>query len=610
MKKLSLFLLAMACLSSTLYAQKDTVVVKGYYETGGTYGTLNDAIDAAISAGTINNTVFKLNSYELYVLSRSIYLDHGQNLEIVAPKPLRAGDADAETVQNSAPPQIVWTEEGITRSYIIQSYGDIVMKNIWVRYSDVLGGKVSSAITFENQSESEDPEIGDFDGCIFDYNGIGAESAGAFCIKADHYQGTYKNCFWRNNSDNHFRYYGRAVSFPYQSSGWHYDKVFFENCTFTNIGRIVMIEGNEYGTNVQLNHCTILNTVEWVLDTNGWNQNMSVTNSLIVNPDMFGYRAVDVCETDQDYNDFQDGLCDPPNSGLLQLAHADSFGFQVPFTDQDRKLFIGNTAYLYQDWMKAWYNECVWCKEQIRTRNKTALYNPAPMLAEDEIAFIDSTDGAGNKVYNKINVDWATMYDQEPDFIIPATNQESLKIFIEYKWSTAADIDWSYQPKAGFNQVWPLPENLAYNNAVYQTAAMGGLPLGDLNWYPNRLADWEAQREAEWLNINSWLDLGKPYVAGVKRVDNTKPIDYSLDQNYPNPFNPTTNIEFSVPVSGRVSLKVYNNLGQEVTTLYNDFQEAGRYVVTFDGGQLASGNYIYQLKSGDVTITKKFTLMK
>lgn len=229
MKHSLLFLLVMLCFSSMLYAQKDTVSVQGYYESGNQYGTLNDAIDAAIANGTINTTVFKLTPYEIYVLNRSIYLDHGQNLEIVAPKPLRAGEGTAEEVQNSAPPQIVWTEEPIDRGYIIQSYGDVVMKNIWVRYADILGNKVaSSSIVFENQQDANDPEQGDFDGCIFDYAGIGVEAGGAITVKANHFVGNFTNCYFRNLSDNHFQYYGRAVSFPYQSTEWHYDKLLFE----------------------------------------------------------------------------------------------------------------------------------------------------------------------------------------------------------------------------------------------------------------------------------------------------------------------------------------------------------------------------------------------
>lgn len=610
MKQLLLFLLVMVCLSNILYAQKDTVYVKGYYETQGVYGTLNDAIETAKTNGTINNTVFKLNSYELYVLSRSIYIDHGQSLEIVAPKPLRAGDADAETVQNSAPPQIVWTEEEIDRTYIIQSYGDVVMKNIWVRFADILGSKRQTGITFENQNEANDPETGYFENCLFDYAPIGAESAGSITVKADHFEGTFINCFFRNNSDNHFRYYGRAVSFPYQSSGWHYDKLFFENCTFTNLSRIVMQEGNEYSDNVHINHCTLLNSVEWVVQTQGWIRNASITNSIFVNPFMFGYRAYDVCDSNQVYADFENGLCDPPGGGLINgITEVDSFGFTVDFTDLDRKIFIGNNAYLYQDWMLDWYMTCdPWCKERIRTREKILMYNPAPMLGENEIAFIDSVDADGNKVFKTVNVDWATIYDEDPDFIVPATNQDTLKTFIMYKWWNNADIDWSYKPNAAFNQVWPLPENLAYNNTIYQTAAMGGFPLGDLNWYPDKLAAWEAQRGAEWAYINDWLNTGAP--VDVERVDDARPTDYKLGQNYPNPFNPTTNIEYSIPVTGQVSLKVYNSLGQEVATLYNGIQKAGNYVATFDGADLTSGSYIYELKSGDVTITKKFTLMK
>jgi hypothetical protein len=612
MKKLLLSLLVMACLSSTLYAQKDTVYVKGYFESDFTYGTLNDAIETAVAAGTISNTVFKLTPYEQYVLSRGIYLDHGQNLEIVAPAPLRAGDADSATVQNSAPPQILWTEEGIAREYMIQTYGDVTMKNIWVRYSDTQGNKFTTGITFENQNEANDPEVGIFDGCLFDYFSQGPEFGGAVVVKADHFEGTFTNCYWRNGVDVHFRYQGRAIGFPYQSTGWHYDYLLFENCSFTNLSRIIMQEGNEYGSNVHINHCTMLNSIEWPWQSAGWLETASITNSIFVNPYLYGYRPVDVCDEDQDIDDFENGLCDPPGGALINgITEVDSFGFVVPFTDQDRKLFIGNNVYMTQDWMADWFQNCPFALELIRTRRPEEVRQISPMLGQNEIDFIDSTDAEGNKVFKTLNVDWSTIYDVEPDFIVPATNEDTLKIFVEYKWSTNADVDYSYKPAAGFNQTWPLPEDLAYNNAVYQTAAMGGFPLGDLNWYPDQLAAWEAQRDAEWTTINNWLDYGNPDgPSSVKRVDGTTPTDFMLGQNYPNPFNPITHIEYSIPVSGQVSLKVFNSLGQEVATLYDGIQEAGKYVATFNSSELTSGSYIYQLKSGDVTISKKFTLMK
>jgi len=603
MKKLIL-ILSLVILSSFIYAQKkDTVVVPGFYETN-KYGTLNDAIQEAIQKGTINNTVFKLKPYEVYVLSRSIYLDHGQNLELYAPKPGKT--------QESAPPQIVWTEEGIDRQYIIQSYGDVKATNIWFRYADFLGNKVSSSITFENQNDANDPERGEFDGCLFDYAGIGAEAAGAICVKANHFVGKFNNCYWRNNSDNHFRYYGRAVSFPYQSSGWHYDTLFFENCTFTNISRLVMQEGNEYSDNVYINHCTVLNTIEWVFQSAGWIRNAVITNSLFINPYMYGYRAYDVCPSGMTYNDFLAGKCNSPGGGLINgITPVDSFGFKVDFTDFDRKIFIGNIDYAYQDWMLDWYKNSDWSKERIRNREQMLLFNPAPMLGKNEIRFIDSVDANGKKVFKTINVDWQTIYNKDPQFIVPATNLDAAKQFIMYKWWNNADIDWSYEPEAGFKQTWPLPENLAYTDSELLTAAMGGYPLGDLNWFPDKYEQWKAnQRAKEWATINNWLTYGSPNPSSVKELPGALPNNYVLEQNYPNPFNPVTNIKYSIPKAGFVTLKVYNLLGQEVATIFEGNQNAGNYIATFDASNLSSGVYMYRLESENVSITKKLVLIK
>ncbi|OGU30391.1 MAG: hypothetical protein A2057_12075 [Ignavibacteria bacterium GWA2_35_9] len=613
MKQFFLFFLIITC--SILYAQKDTVLVPGFYESGGVapdnYGTLNTAVQTAIDNSTINNTVFKLKSYEVYVLNRSIYIDHGQSIELYADKPLRAGEGTAEEVQSSAPPQIVWTEDqAVDRQYMIQTYGDVKATNIWFRMCDFLNGKVQTAITFENQNEGA--ELGEFDGCLFDYVGIGSEAAGAICVKADHFVGIFKNSYWRNNSDNHFRYYGRAISFPYQSTGWHYDSLLFENCSFTNLGRIVMQEGNEYGDNVHINHCTMVNSLEWVFQSAGWINNASITNSIFLNPSVLGYRALDVCDDDQDYDDFEDGLCDPPGGGLINgITAVDSFGFTVPFTDFDRKIFIGNNAYAFSQYLQDWYKGCGWCMTQIQQRHPEELYNPSPMLGENEIAFIDSMDAGSNKVFKTMNVDWTTIYDQDPQFVVEPTNQDTFLTFVEYKWSTAADVDWSYEPYAAQIQQWPLPENMAYNNAAYQTAAMGSFPLGDLNWWPTQLTTWEAQRDDEWTTINNWLNYGDPNgPSGVREILGVIPDEYALQQNYPNPFNPVTNIQYSVPVSGNVSLNIYNSLGQLVATIFNGDQHAGSYIAEFDASGLASGIYMYQLQSGNVTLTKKLVLMK
>lgn len=88
------------------------------------------------------------------------------------------------------------------------------------------------------------------------------------------------------------------------------------------------------------------------------------------------------------------------------------------------------------------------------------------------------------------------------------------------------------------------------------------------------------------------------------------PTTYGLSQNYPNPFNPTTQIQYSIPQSGYVSLKVYNLLGEEIASLFDGVCNAGIYESTFDGGNFASGIYFYRLQSTNYSVTKKLILLR
>lgn len=87
-------------------------------------------------------------------------------------------------------------------------------------------------------------------------------------------------------------------------------------------------------------------------------------------------------------------------------------------------------------------------------------------------------------------------------------------------------------------------------------------------------------------------------------------LDYSLAQNYPNPFNPTTTISYSLSISSRVSLKVLDILGREVAELVNEQKEAGTHMIKFDASNLTSGIYLYQIKIGDHSETRKLILQK
>ncbi len=88
------------------------------------------------------------------------------------------------------------------------------------------------------------------------------------------------------------------------------------------------------------------------------------------------------------------------------------------------------------------------------------------------------------------------------------------------------------------------------------------------------------------------------------------PDAFRLEQNYPNPFNPVTSIRFSIPAPGRVSLKVYDILGRDITTLVNGHLSSGEHTVTFNSVNLPSGVYFYTLSSGDFTATRRMVTLK
>ena len=92
--------------------------------------------------------------------------------------------------------------------------------------------------------------------------------------------------------------------------------------------------------------------------------------------------------------------------------------------------------------------------------------------------------------------------------------------------------------------------------------------------------------------------------------DNIIVEDFELKQNYPNPFNPSTNISFVIPTSGLVNLKVFNILGNEITTILNDQLFAGEHTVPFNAAGLSSGIYFYSLTVNNFTKTKVMVLLK
>jgi len=113
-------------------------------------------------------------------------------------------------------------------------------------------------------------------------------------------------------------------------------------------------------------------------------------------------------------------------------------------------------------------------------------------------------------------------------------------------------------------------------------------------WLLARLAGWDGQSE----------------IAVTASSDANIPQKMSLLQNYPNPFNPGTTIEFALPQSAFVTLKIYNLLGKEVAMLISEQRSAGIHRFNWNASELASGVYLYRLEAGEVVQVKKLMLMR
>ncbi len=218
-------------------------------------------------------------------------------------------------------------------------------------------------------------------------------------------------------------------------------------------------------------------------------------------------------------------------------------------------------------------------------------------------------DSAGNIVSNPQNYDTLHIVDST---VVPETH-EPFKYFVEQNTKNVdpgiknmkgcdallaqnciniRDQNYGLTPGASVNFhgvsdylafTWPLDYDLSYTNAALENAGTDGKPIGSLQWWP---------------------------VSDGVRSETVNPNAFVLKQNYPNPFNPTTKINYSVPYRGFVTLKVYNILGQEVTTLFSGQLKPGNYVATFDGSKFASGVYIYRLEARGTSISKKLILLK
>jgi hypothetical protein len=387
---------------------------------------------------------------------------------------------------------------------------------------------------------------------------------------------------------------GRRSGGVYDNVGYNTDTVWVENSTHI-FGQGMLYKFRDFPINrVIFNHNTFINIGHSLFETVGYQSNMSVTQNIFINCQTKPYRpGLDYPETD----------LDSLATGIINVRD-----LPEEYEQLDRKILVDlNLAY----WDPRLANIADtansipidgytnWVSQMITMNTRTQA------MFDDDVNYPYLTEG--------------TWYNKLPDFEetenILGEMVDTLKDYsIAIMYLTAGEVlpDWrlvSTGPEDYVVPDWPIPVNLSYNDADLQTAGLGGFPLGDLNWFPTKKAEWLAQRTAEYAIILEALDQGN-MITNIQEVSGSLPREYKLHQNHPNPFNPTTVISYKLPIRSLVTIKVYDVLGREVQTLVNEPQNAGDHSVTFRAGNLPSGMYLYRLQAGDYSAEKKLLLLK
>lgn len=228
---------------------------------------------------------------------------------------------------------------------------------------------------------------------------------------------------------------------------------------------------------------------------------------------------------------------------------------------------------------------------------------------------------------------------------IPAVSEDGQTVVVMWQGPEYAGT-----PGVGDPNVWAAttenPNEIHYTDLYYAYSSDGGQSWSESNLVPGASAQ-NVQETFPYLNATIGTDGANAIVDFVYMVDaipgvslfdgnngasndsywvydqftidNIVSVDnnigtivnsFELEQNYPNPFNPTTQISFTLAEKSTVSLKVFDILGSEVTTLVNEVKEAGKNTINFDASNLSTGMYIYTLKANNFTSSKKMLLLK
>ncbi|MEN8156641.1 MAG: T9SS type A sorting domain-containing protein [Bacteroidota bacterium] len=588
-----MLLLAGVFMFSTMLAQEILVVPPGT-------GTLNDAIDQYGG-----DRIYQLQAGQWYGLTKVIE-NFGYHLQIIGEE---YDDATLPaTIQNGMTPDQAPFDPMITAK------GDVTMKNIYLMGCDLNGtlpGKM-----FVQSTQDADLVI---DNCVLEP------------LSQWHpfkFEGGGNSLFFTNNivaRHGHQISANDGVIFDFDATIGS-DTILIENNTFVSFGMGFLYEGWKHNAhNVTIvNHNTFVHNksqLDWIL----YEKEYYLTNNL-----MFDFMT-------SPYAHHWDAM---PGGDVAkpkpQLIFADTLKASLHGADEtlpsDRIQYIQyNSHFRSQGFYDLIAEMNTFAGDSINKVNLQPLIwdgTTDPKLGDDPAhAFATSREGNLFNHANNTNADFPMWkygnitIDHDPAFVDPAIYAASENLvawmpapsYIHAQGQKSTNYPppnewarWHWDPDGdpSINDTWPL-FNGVYTDAATLTGSVANLPLGDLNWYPDKKAQWERHKDAIFEhmkagNTDKYLKVG---VAPAMAAS-------SLSRVYPNPISSSATIEFTLDSPAHVEIAIINSIGQEVMRVINEERTSGTHRVTLDRGDLNHGLYFYNIRVGNQSETQKLMILK
>lgn len=559
MRHLTRFLF-LTCLALLCVTQGSKAQQYEYLDVTPGFETLNLAIERdtlATGLAKSMNRVYRLQRGGTYLMNGMIVNIHKAPLRIFA--------ADG----TGAKPLIIIAATTTGASYDFASIeGDAYFKNIYISGIDNLGNQCRYTMAVQDSGAKLI-----LDGVHIDHSRQSAIRSYGMNQKIFFY-----NCEFRNGIDLAAPSNGRF----YDGRGLMVDSIVWQNCTvYLNSQRMFRVDG-AIVKNLIFDHNTFYLNAYGSSVTSGTGNKMTggietakgvfvrITNNIFKDINVEAIRhAKTITPLDR-----------------VPVIPVDSLG-STTISESSRNWVVKNNAYCWSPGFKTFWATI----DSVDAPMFIGPYGDSAFFAKTPSKFVKSN-----------NFEELIQFTDAP-------SSDSLLKYVQHRYKTNFTNIGNPDPRADRNGIASLtsnPNSFGLETTPFKfdypttlkayTAGDGGYPLGDLNWFPTKKTQWAANPTAVEQNVIV--------------------TDYALEQNYPNPFNPTTQINFTLPKATRMSIVIYNALGQEVATLMdNQEQSAGKHSMNWGGkdahgNSISTGVYFYQLRTSDTQITKKMVLVK